>query len=140
MTPAPHPHRNSHNGREWIAGPVFLGAVLLLLIVPRFALIALVWVVALAGVVALAALAGAMLAMPGLLVRPLRRRLAKRRRSTEARHRSPDPDVALAGPKTPSPVYAPSVEDPLALDPLTPDPLSPIVTRPIGDSSSQHAI
>lgn len=64
---------------EWIPGPVFLGAVLILLIVPHFALIALA-VVALASVVALAA---AVLAMPYLLVRSLRRRRAERRRSTE---------------------------------------------------------
>jgi hypothetical protein len=67
---------------EWISGPVFLGAVLVLLIVPHFALIALV-VIALAAVVALAGLAGAMLAMPYLLVRSLRRRRAERRRSTD---------------------------------------------------------
>jgi hypothetical protein len=62
---------------EWIPGTVILGAVLLLLIVPHFALIAL-GVVALATVVALAA---AVLAMPYLLVRSLRRRRAERRRS-----------------------------------------------------------
>jgi hypothetical protein len=67
---------------EWIPGGVLLGTVLLLLIVPSFALIALV-VVALAAVVALVALAGATLAMPYLLVSSLRRRLAKRRESTE---------------------------------------------------------
>jgi membrane protein implicated in regulation of membrane protease activity len=63
---------------EWIATPVALGAVLLLLIVPPFALIALV-VVALAVLAALVALAGAVLATPYLLVRSLRRRLAERR-------------------------------------------------------------
>jgi uncharacterized iron-regulated membrane protein len=67
---------------EWFPGTGLLGAVLLLLIVPHFALIGLV-VVAVAAVVALAALAGAMLAMPYLLVRSLRRRRAERRRSTE---------------------------------------------------------
>jgi hypothetical protein len=67
---------------EWTAGPALLGTVLLLLIVPSFALIGLV-VVALAAVAALVALAGAMLVMPYLLVRSLRRRLAKRRESTE---------------------------------------------------------
>jgi hypothetical protein len=56
--------------------------LLVLLIVPHFALIALV-VVALAAVVALVALAGAVLAMPYLLVRSLRRRRAERRRSTQ---------------------------------------------------------
>ncbi len=67
---------------EWISGPAFLGTVLIFLIVPPFAVIALV-VVALAGVVALAAVAGAMLAMPYRLVRSVRRRRAERRRSTE---------------------------------------------------------
>jgi hypothetical protein len=67
---------------EWSAGPALLGTVLLRLIVPSFALIGLV-VVALAAVAALVALAGAMLAMPYLLVRSLRRRRAQRRRSTE---------------------------------------------------------
>ena len=64
---------------EWIPGGAFLGTVLVLLIVPPFALIGLV-VVALAVVAALVALAGAMLAMPYLLVRSLRRRLAERLR------------------------------------------------------------
>jgi positive regulator of sigma E activity len=61
---------------EWTAGPALLGA-LLLLIVPPFALIALVCV-ALAAAAALVALTGAVLAMPYLLVRSLRRRLAER--------------------------------------------------------------
>jgi hypothetical protein len=63
---------------EWIPGPALLGVVLLVLVVPSFALIGLV-VIALAAVAALAALAGAILAMPYLLVRSLRRRLAGRR-------------------------------------------------------------
>jgi hypothetical protein len=67
---------------EWMPAPVFLGAVLLLLIVPSFALIALM-VVALAALAALVALAGAVLALPYRLVRALRRRLAERRQSTE---------------------------------------------------------
>ena len=67
---------------EWIPGGVVLGTVLLLLIVPSFALIGLV-VVALAAVMALVALAGAMLAMPYLLVRSLRQRRAERRQATE---------------------------------------------------------
>ena len=67
---------------EWLFGPVFLGAVLLPLIVPSFALIALA-IVALAAVAALAVLTGAVLAMPYLLVRSLRRRLAVRRQPTE---------------------------------------------------------
>ena len=62
---------------EWLAGPVFLGAVVLLLIGP-VALIA-VMVVALA---ALVALAGTVLGLPYLLVRSLRRRLGERRQST----------------------------------------------------------
>jgi hypothetical protein len=65
-------------GFEWMPGLVLLGTVLVLVLVPSFALIGLV-VVALAAVVALVALAGAMLAMPYLLVRFLRRRLAERR-------------------------------------------------------------
>jgi hypothetical protein len=64
---------------EWVPGTAFLGTVLVVLILPSFALIGLV-VVALAAVVALVALAGAMLAMPYLLVGFLRRRLAERRR------------------------------------------------------------
>jgi positive regulator of sigma E activity len=64
-------------GFEWIPGAGLLGTVLVLLIVPSFALIGLV-VVALAAVAALVVLAGAMLAMPYLLVRTLRRRLAER--------------------------------------------------------------
>lgn len=69
---------------EWTAGPALLGTVLLLLIVPPFALIALV-VVALAAAAALVALAGATLAMPYLLVRFLRRRLAAFAEPTTAR-------------------------------------------------------
>ena len=69
-------------GFEWAPGFVFLGTVLVLLIVPPFALIGLV-VVALGAVAALLALAGAILATPYLLVRSLRRRVAKRRQSTQ---------------------------------------------------------
>ena len=64
-------------GFDWIPGGVFLGTVLLLLIVPPFALIALV-LVAVVAVAALVALAGAVLATPYLLVRTVRRRLAER--------------------------------------------------------------
>jgi positive regulator of sigma E activity len=64
-------------GLDWIPGGVFLGTVLLLLIVPPFALIALA-VVALVAVAALVALAGALLATPYLVVRTVRRRLAER--------------------------------------------------------------
>jgi hypothetical protein len=56
-------------------------AVVVLPLVPGFALIGLV-VVVLAAVAAVAALAAAILAMPYLLVRSLRRRLAGRHRST----------------------------------------------------------
>jgi hypothetical protein len=66
---------------EWIAAPVFLGAPLLLLIGP-FAVIA-VLVVALAALAVLVALAGAVLALPYLLVRSLRRHLADQRHATE---------------------------------------------------------
>jgi positive regulator of sigma E activity len=68
---------------EWSAGPVVIGAALLLLLVPGFALIAVV-VVALAAVAALVALAGAILASPYLLVRALRQRHAERHEATEA--------------------------------------------------------
>ena len=64
---------------EWMPGAVPLGTVLVLLIVPPFALIALL-VVALAALAALLALAAAVLAMPYLLVRSLRSRLAQRLR------------------------------------------------------------
>jgi membrane protein implicated in regulation of membrane protease activity len=64
-------------GVEWIPGGVVFGAVLLLLIVPEFAAIA-VLVITLAAFVALVALAAAAVASPYLLTRALRRRLAKR--------------------------------------------------------------
>ena len=64
-------------GSEWIPGVGLLGTVLVLLIVPSFALIALV-VVALAVVAAVVALVGAILATPYLLVRTVRRRLGER--------------------------------------------------------------
>ena len=68
---------------EWMGGGVVYGIVLLLLIVPEFAAIAVVvatiavLVVALAALVGLVALAAAALASPYLLVRSLRRRLAQ---------------------------------------------------------------
>jgi len=68
-------------GVEWMGGSVFYGAVLLLLIVPEFAAIAVVvatialLVVALAALVGLVALAAAALASPYLLTRSVRRRL-----------------------------------------------------------------
>jgi hypothetical protein len=67
---------------EWIWAPVVSAIVLLLLIVPEFAAIAVavatiaVLVVALAALVGLVALTGAALASPYLLVRIVRRRLS----------------------------------------------------------------
>ena len=70
-------------GLEWIPGAGLVGAVLVLLIIPPFALIGLA-VVAFAAVAAVVALAGAILATPYLIVRTARRRLAERHQSTEA--------------------------------------------------------
>jgi hypothetical protein len=67
---------------EWLPGPVLLGMVIVLPLVPPFALIGLI-VVALAAVAAIVALAGAVLATPYLLLRTARRRLAGRHQSTE---------------------------------------------------------
>ena len=64
---------------EWMPALVLLGMVVVLPLVPSFALIGLL-VVALAAVAALLALAAAVLAMPYLLVRSLRRRLNERLR------------------------------------------------------------
>ena len=61
---------------EWIFGVGAFGTLLLLMIVPEFAMIA-VLVVALGVLVALVALVVAVLASPYLLVRGLRRRLAQ---------------------------------------------------------------
>jgi hypothetical protein len=69
-------------GIEWTPGIVLLLAVLVLPLVPSFALIGVV-VVALAAVAALVALAAAVLATPYLLVRTLRRRLAEQHRQAE---------------------------------------------------------
>jgi positive regulator of sigma E activity len=69
-------------GIEWTAGPVVLGGTLLLLLVPGFALIAVV-ILALAAVAAVIALAGAILASPYLIVRTLRRRHAARHQADE---------------------------------------------------------
>ena len=71
-------------GFEWTPGLVLLGMVVVFPLVPSFALIGLV-IVALAAVAALVALAGAMLAMPYLLVRSLRRRLAEQPQATAGR-------------------------------------------------------
>ena len=86
-------------GIEWTAGPVFLGAALLLLLVPGFALIAVI-IVALAAVAALVALAGAILASPYLLVRTLRRRLAERHESAAPSATNHSGLTALAEPTT----------------------------------------
>jgi hypothetical protein len=67
---------------DWTPGLVLLWLVLVLPLVPSFALIAVV-VVALAAVAALVALAGAILATPYLLARSLRRHLAERHQSAE---------------------------------------------------------
>src|SRR4051794_14031477 len=77
------PDRMSY-GVEWMGGAVVSGIVLLLLIVPEFAAIAVVvaaigvLVVALAALVGLVALAAAALASPYLLVCTVRRRRAQR--------------------------------------------------------------
>jgi uncharacterized membrane protein YjgN (DUF898 family) len=73
---------------EWIPGPIVLGTVVLLLVVPSFALIGLV-IMALAAVAALVALAGAILAMPYMLVRSLRRRVSEPASQAKARYRAP---------------------------------------------------
>jgi hypothetical protein len=75
-------------GFEWIPGPVVLAIVLVPLVVPSFALIGLV-VMALAAVAALVALAGAIFAMPYLLVRSLRRRGLERASQAKVPHQSP---------------------------------------------------
>jgi uncharacterized protein (DUF58 family) len=67
-------------GFELTSGLV-LPTMLVLLIVPNFALIA-VLVIALAAVAAVVALAGAVIASPYLLARSVQRRLAARRPST----------------------------------------------------------
>ena len=69
-------------GFEWTPGLVLVGLVLVLPLVPSFALIGVV-VVAFAALAALVALAGAVLATPYLLVRTVRRRLEERHQSTE---------------------------------------------------------
>jgi positive regulator of sigma E activity len=87
---------------EWIVTPIVIGAVLVVLIVPPFALIALA-VLALAALAALVALVGAVLAAPYLLVRSHRRHVAKRRqeriqKGREAHRASVNPSVpAIAG-------------------------------------------
>ena len=70
---------------EWIFGPALIGALLVLLLVPPFALIAL----ALVALFAVAGLAGALLGVPYLLVRSVRRRHGERHRSTKVVNPSP---------------------------------------------------
>jgi hypothetical protein len=88
-------------GFEWTTGIILLGAVLVLPLVPPFALIGLV-VVALVAVAALIALAGLALASPYLLVRSVRRRLAQRHLSAEgsAPIATTIAHAALGGPTT----------------------------------------
>jgi membrane protein implicated in regulation of membrane protease activity len=81
---------------EWIPAGVVLGTVLLLLIVPEFALIALL-VVASVAFAALIVLAAAIVSIPYLLVRTLRRRRAERRRRVK---RSARIGTALQRPTT----------------------------------------
>ena len=69
-------------GFEWAPGVFLLAAVVVLPLVPGFALIGLV-IAALIAVAFLLALAGAVLATPYLLVRSVRRRLAERHQPTE---------------------------------------------------------
>jgi di/tricarboxylate transporter len=69
-------------GIEWTAGPIVLGALLLLL-VPGFALIGVI-VVALAALAVLVALVALIIASPYLVARSLHRRLAERHESTSA--------------------------------------------------------
>ena len=85
-------------GVEWMGGGVVYGIVLLLLIVPEFAAIAVVvatiavLVVALAALVGLVALAAAALASPYLLVRSVRRRLCPTRNTIDPlAERDPEP-------------------------------------------------
>jgi hypothetical protein len=88
-------------GFEWTPGIVLLGSVVVLPLVPGFALIALV-IVALAAAAALVALAGAVLASPYLLVRTIRRRLEERHEPTDLRApiATTIAHAALAGPTT----------------------------------------
>lgn len=85
-------------GFEWTPGIVLLGLVVVLPLVPGFALIGLV-VVAVAAVAALVGLAGALLASPYLLLRTVRRRMAERHGSTEGSMPIAT-TIALAGPTT----------------------------------------
>jgi hypothetical protein len=62
---------------EWAPGPVVLGGLLLILVAPPFAMIALV-ILAIAAAAAVVALAGAVLATPYLLVSHIHSRIAER--------------------------------------------------------------
>jgi hypothetical protein len=68
---------------EWMPGTVVSGIVLLLLIVPEFAAIAVVVATIAVLVIALAALAAAALASPLLLARSVRRRPAHRKNTMD---------------------------------------------------------
>jgi Flp pilus assembly protein TadB len=83
-------------GIEWTAGPIVLGALLLLL-VPGFALIAVI-VVALAALAALVALVALIIASPYLLARSLHRRRAERQEATPAGGTQPSGLNAFAEP------------------------------------------
>ena len=67
---------------EWAPGPVILGGLLLILVAPPFAMIAIV-VLAVAVAAALVALAAAAIATPYLLVSHLRSRIDERSPATE---------------------------------------------------------
>ena len=86
---------------EWIPGLSVLGTVLILLIVPGFALIGLA-VVALGAVAALVALAGAVIAMPYLLVRSLVGASRSGTSQRKARRRSPPQSHGPQAPPTAS--------------------------------------
>jgi hypothetical protein len=70
-------------GFEWTPGIVLFGLVVILPLVPSFALIAVV-LLAIAALVALVALAGAIIAAPYLIGRAVHRRLEERHMSAEA--------------------------------------------------------
>jgi hypothetical protein len=82
---------------EWSSGVLVVWIVLLLAVVPEFAVIA-VLLLALAALVALAALAAAALVSPYLLARTLRRRLAP-----PATRRAPSRVVGRADRRRPAP-------------------------------------
>jgi hypothetical protein len=77
-------------GFEWTPGLVLLGLVVVLPIVPGFALIALV-MLAVVAIAALVALAGAIFVAPYFLVRTVRRRLEERHMQAEGSGSHPVP-------------------------------------------------